>query len=111
MTLPKERSATEITWTLSIRGKTMSVPSNLGPLYQVDALITHSGSFPGNTPPMLAFAPEGASGQGPSGLTMTTAIETRVQTEVPLDVWVTDDGLPGELVPFLIRFTTGGRAT
>ena len=103
VTLPKERSATEVTWTLSVRGETMSVPSNLGPLYQIEGLITHGGSFPGNTPPVLKFAPDGASGKGPRGLTRATVIETTVQTEVPLDVWVSDDGLPGKLDPFVVR--------
>ena len=89
--LPKG-STTEVTWTLSIRGETITMPSNLGPLYQIDGLVALGGSFPGNTPPILKFAPDGASVQGPAGL--TTTISAQAQKPVPLDVWVADDGLP-----------------
>ena len=89
--LPKGSTA-EITWTLSVRGETITMPSNLGPLYQIDGLIALGGSFPGNTPPVLKFDPDGASAQGPGGL--TTTVNTEAQKPVPLDVWVADDGLP-----------------
>ena len=85
-------STTEITWTLSIRGQTLSMPSNLGPLYEIEGLINHGGSFPGNTPPVVRFAPDGPAGRGPAGL--AREVDAAVGQPVPLDVWVTDDGLP-----------------
>ena len=101
--LPRERSDTEINWMLSSRGTTMSVPSNLGPLYQIEGLVTHGGSFPGNRPPVLRFAPQGLPAQGPTGLIMETEIEVVVDNEVSLDVWMTDDGLPGQFDPLYVR--------
>ncbi len=85
-------STTEITWTLSSRGQTLSMPSNLGPLYEIEGLVNHGGSFPGNTPPLVRLAPDGPAGRGPAGL--TAALEATVGQAVPLDVRVTDDGLP-----------------
>ncbi len=85
-------SATEITWTLSIRGQTLSMPSNLGPLYEIEGLVNHGGSFPGNTPPLVRFARDGPAGRGPAGLAAVVA--ATAGQPLPLDVWVTDDGLP-----------------
>lgn len=84
--------ATEITWTLSSRGETFTTPANLDPLYQIEGLINHGGSFPGNTPPFVQFATDGPAAQGPGGL--MTAIDTTIESPISLDVWVTDDGLP-----------------
>ena len=106
--LPKNRSDTEITWTLSIRGQTMSVPSNLGPLYQIEGLVTNGGPFPGNTPPVLQFESSGASGQGPGGLMRATPITTSAQTGAAVNLWVTDDDLPGELNPLVVRSPQAG---
>ena len=107
--LPKDRSDLEISWTLSVRGQTMTIPSNLGPLFQVEGMVTNGGPFPGNTPPVLRFTLQGASGQGPAGLTMATPINTPVQTKAALDVWLTDDGLPGELDPLVVRSPQRGQ--
>ena len=87
-----EGSVTELTWTLTVRGQTFSMPSNLDPIYEIDGLVNHSGTFPGNTPPLLRFAEDGPSAQGPAGL--TTTAETPVGTPLRLEVWVADDGLP-----------------
>ena len=107
--LPKDRSDTEITWTLSIREHTMGVPSNLGPLYQIEGLVTHGGSFPGNTPPVLRFDPQGASGQGPGGVIRATPITTSAQAKTTLEFWMTDDGLPGEVSPLVVRSLQSGQ--
>ena len=106
--LPRDRSDTEITWTLSIRGQTMSVPSNLGQLYQIEGLVTNGGPFPGNTPPVMRFEPRGASGQGPGGLMSATPFTTSAQTGATVDLWVTDDGLPGEVDPLVVRSLQSG---
>jgi hypothetical protein len=107
--LPKDRPDTEVAWTLTVRGQTMSVPSNLGPLYQIEAMVMTGGPFPGNTPPVLRFESQGASIQGPSGMTRATPVAISTQAEAPLDVWVTDDGLPGELSPLVVRSLQGGQ--
>ena len=82
----------ELTWTLTMRGETFSMPANLDPIYEIEGLINHGGSFPGNTPPVLRFSMDGPSAQGPAGL--TTEVATQVGRPVRLDVWIDDDGLP-----------------
>lgn len=85
-------STEEISWTLRIRGESFSMPSNLGPLYEIEGLVSQAGLFPGNTPPVVRLAPEGPSGQGPGGLTGVLA--ATVGAPAALRVWATDDGLP-----------------
>ena len=109
--LPDGAASEEITWTLSVRGQTMSVPSNLGPLYQVEGLVTNGGPFPGNTPPVLQFREDGASGQGPAGLTLDTALAAAAGSDTPLDLWIADDGLPGDQDPLVIRSLQSGQRT
>ena len=107
--LPAGTASEEISWTLSVRGQTLSIPSNLGPLYQVEGLVTNGGPFPGNTPPVLRFEAHGAAGQGPAGLTQEAAIETNAGSATPLDIWISDDGLPGDLDPLVIRSLQSGQ--
>ena len=107
--LPAGTASEEISWTLSVRGRSTSIPSNLGPLYQVEGLVTNGGPFPGNTPPVLRFQADGAHGQGPAGLTREAAIETTAASDTPLALWITDDGLPGDLDPLLIRSLQSGQ--
>ena len=107
--LPDGVASEEITWTLSARGQTLSIPSNLGPLYQIEGMVTNGGPFPGNTPPVLRFQADGASGQGPAGMTMKAVIETTPSRDTPLDVWISDDGLPGDLDPLIIRSPQSGQ--
>ena len=90
--VPLPAGSIEITWTLSSRGQTYSMPSNLGPLYEIEGLVDHGGSYPGNTPPVVRFAPDGPAGRGPAGL--ADEVDATVGQPVLLDVWVTDDGLP-----------------
>ena len=106
--LPEEQADQELTWSLTIRGKTMSVPTNLGPFYQIEGLVTNGGPWPGNTPPVLRFDPEGASGQGPAGLVRPTPLTVQANTEVAIDVWLSDDGLPGEHAPVVVRSPQSG---
>lgn len=85
-------STEEISWTLRIRGESFSMPSNLGPLYEIEGLVSQAGLFPGNTPPVVRLAPEGPSGQGPGG--PTGALTATAGEATALRVWATDDGLP-----------------
>lgn len=109
--LPGGAASEEIAWTLSARGQSMSIPTNLGPLYQVEGLVTNGGPFPGNMPPVLQFRKDGASGQGPAGLTLDMAIGTAAGRDTPLDLWLSDDGLPGDQDPLIIRSLQSGQRT
>ena len=105
--LPGPPPHAEIRWTLSVRGRMSSIPSNLGPLYQVEGLVTNGGSFPGNRPPVLRFARDGAPARGAAGRVRAAPVETVAGTPAAVDVWVTDDGLPAELPPFVVRSAQG----
>lgn len=107
--LPDGLQSEELAWTLGVRGQTLSIPLNLGPLYQVEGLVTNGGPFPGNTPPVLRFRQHGASGQGPAGVTLDAAIATTAGRDTPLDLWIADDGLPGDQGPLLIRSLQRGQ--
>ena len=87
-------TSTEVTWTLTAVGETVTVPSNFDLVYAIEPEKIAAGSWPGNTPPMLRFEPAGAGGQGPIGTTAT--LTASVSQPLALDVWVTDDGLPGQ---------------
>lgn len=90
--VPRDRPATEVTWTLEANGQTLSVPAFLDPLYVISPQRENGTTVPGNTPPVLRFDPAGASAQGPLGIVVSrTATVSRPLT---LDVWVNDDGLP-----------------
>jgi hypothetical protein len=91
-TVPKDQPTTEVTWTLTANGQTLSIPASLDPLYLIAPQREEGGAFPGNTPPILRFDPAGGSAQGPRGI-LTTRRAT-VSRPLTLDVWVTDDGLP-----------------
>lgn len=90
--LPNPAPETEVTWTLTHRGQTFTVPANLDPLFNIDALRQRGGEFDGNTPPVLTFPASGESAQGPAGATL--GLTTRVSRPVLIEVATTDDGLP-----------------
>lgn len=92
VTLPDPPPDSEISWTLTHRGQTYTVPANLDPLFNIDALRQRGGEFDGNTPPVLTFSSSGASSQGPAGATL--AATAAVSQPLALEVEVRDDGLP-----------------
>jgi mannose-6-phosphate isomerase-like protein (cupin superfamily) len=87
VTLPKDFGTKKITWTLTINGRTNTIPFGLDPRWEIDAL--KEGSV-GNTPPVISFAENGPKGQGPRPVVATTTADTI--TPLTLDVWATDDG-------------------
>jgi hypothetical protein len=90
--LPKDQPTTEVTWTLTANGQTLSIPTSLDAQYVITPQRENGGAYPDNTPPILKFDPTGPSAQGPHGLVVSrTATVSRPLT---LEVWVTDDGLP-----------------
>jgi hypothetical protein len=102
--LPKDRPGAEATWTLTVAGRTLAIPTSLDQQYLLEPLKEMGGSHPGNTPPVLRFEANGPAIQGPAGRTVERT--ATVSTPLALDVWVTDDGLPPPEPP---RPTGGGR--
>ena len=103
--VPKDQPKAEVTWTVTAHGQTLSIPASLDPLYLISPQRETGSGYPGNTPPVLKFDPVGPSAQGPRGI---VAIRTAtVSRPLPLDVWVTDDGLPpsrpGARTPVALR--------
>jgi hypothetical protein len=89
-----------VTWTLTSNGQTNSVPGHLRPEWKIEALgdvLNYKPLVRGNTPPTIRFASEGASGQGPGGISTVTA--ANVSIPLPLNVWVTDDDKPRARIP------------
>jgi hypothetical protein len=90
--LPKDQPKTEVTWTVTANGQTLSIPASLDPLYLISPQRETGSGHPGNTPPVLKFDPAASPAQGPHG---TVAVRTAtVSRPLELDVWVTDDGVP-----------------
>jgi hypothetical protein len=90
--LPKDQPTTELTWTLTVHGQTLSIPASLDPLYVISPQREKGTVYPGNTPPVLTFDPTGVSAQGPHGIVVSRT--ATVGRPLTLDVSVADDGLP-----------------
>jgi hypothetical protein len=106
---PKDPAATEITWTVTANGQTLSIPASLDRLFFVSPQREDGGPYPGNTPPVLRFDQAGPAAQGPLGVTVSRT--ATVSRPLAVDVWVTDDGLPplGEGPAPALRGSPGGR--
>lgn len=78
-----------IAWTLKNGDRTFSIPANLAPEFEIDALHGEAGS--GNTPPVISFAPGGPKGAGPTGI-MGPTLHARVGEPLTVMVWAKDDG-------------------
>jgi hypothetical protein len=91
--VPKASSAkTEVSWSLTANGQTFSIPATLDQLYLLTPQRDAGGLDPGNTPPLLKFDASGTSVQGPAGVVVRR--RTTARSPLPLDVWLSDDGLP-----------------
>jgi hypothetical protein len=86
--VPSDFGNKTITWTLKVRGETLSIPASLHPDWQIDAVEGEAGS--GNTPPVLKFA-DGVEGQGPGGMT-AGPLSASVGKPLTLVIWARDDG-------------------
>jgi hypothetical protein len=94
--VPKGFGDKKLTWTLTVNGKTTSVPVNTNPLYVVSPFIEATG----NTPPFIAFEEEGPFIQGPPK-DVSRQLTAKVGEPVPLRVWVADDAkIPPPLEQF-----------
>lgn len=87
VTVPKDFGTKKITWTLTINGKTNTIPFGLDARWEIDAL--KEGSV-GNTPPVISFTETGAKAQGPQPVVVSKTASTAAP--LALDVWATDDG-------------------
>jgi hypothetical protein len=90
--VPADRSGMEVTWTLTNRGQTLSIPAFIDQQYVVHPQQEQGGMYPGNTPPVVKLEAGGPSAQGPLGTTVRRS--AKVSQPLTLDAWVTDDGLP-----------------
>ena len=79
----------EVWWTLRIRGEQVSIPSNLGAEYRIDAL---GPTIMGNTPPRVRFSVSDEASAGPGGQ-VTGPLYGKVGAPVRFSVWLEDDGL------------------
>jgi hypothetical protein len=82
-TLPKDIGNRKVTWSLTVRGQTASVPANLGELYNIDALKSEGLN---RIPPGLKLEEAGPVAVGPAGA--RTARKTVFPNAVSLDTWV-----------------------
>jgi hypothetical protein len=95
---PKGQPKGETVWSLTVAGRTMAIPGNVGNQeFLIEPYREMGGSFPGNMPPELKLEAAGPALKGPMGGTVTRT--AAVGTPLPLEVWVTDDGLPSPLGP------------
>jgi hypothetical protein len=77
-----------VTWTLVVRGDTLSVPAGARiPSYQLAYLPMAMGSLP----PVITFEPGGESGRGPRGIVSPTTYRTGVAQPIVLRFTAIDD--------------------
>jgi hypothetical protein len=91
--VPADFGKNRITWTIVANGQTTAIPGWLNVDYQISPLVSTASALEtpgeGDTPPVLRFAEDGPSVQGPDGLTVERT--TTVGTPLALSVWVADD--------------------
>jgi hypothetical protein len=84
--VPADFGKNKLIWTLVANGQELVIPASLHPDYEVSPLAE---AAVGNTPPVLRFAENGPSTQGPGGMTVERT--AKVGTALDLTVWVQDD--------------------
>ena len=87
--VPADFGKKRLAWTLTANGQTTTVPLHIDPLWVVEPL---KDAGLGNTPPMVRFAPDGTSQQGPPEKISATYTAT-VGVPLTLAAWATDDGI------------------
>jgi hypothetical protein len=86
ITVPKDFGEKKLTWTLVTNGRPDTIPLSLNPLWEISPFKEESM---GNTPPYLAFDPNGPFVEGPRPITKTLA--TALTEPLTLTVWAADD--------------------
>lgn len=99
VTVPKEFTAQQrLTWTITVNGRTNSIPLKLVPDY---ILQPFKDIAVGNTPPLIKFAENGPTIQGPiASIARAVAMSAKVGQPLSLPMWATDDG----------KYTSGSNA-
>jgi len=87
VTVPKDFGTKRLTWTIIANGKKTEIPIDIDPLWEISPF---SEVGMGNTPPVLTFAENGPSVQGPRALSGLT-LSAKVGVPMPLNIWVADD--------------------
>jgi len=84
--VPADFGKNKLIWTIVANGQELVIPGSLHTDYEISPLIE---AAVGNSPPVLRFAENGPSTQGPAGM----MVERTAKTGSPLDltVWVQDD--------------------
>lgn len=90
--VPEDFPGKKLTWTLIAHDQKTEVPMGLYPLWEVEPL---KDAAKGNTPPVLRFAPDGKTFQGPP-MEISVTLEATVGEPITLTAWATDDGLVDE---------------
>lgn len=85
ITVPKDFGDKKMTWTITVNGKTTTIPMNLQTLWEVQPFREASG----NMPPFIAFSENGPWVQGPAG--QSKSIATSLSDPADLTVWLADD--------------------
>lgn len=86
--VPSDFGDQELTWSLTAHGETTAIPGYLRSEWQIDVLEEVTN---GNTPPLVAFAQGGETGQGPGGITARRQVS--LAHPATLTVWTRDDGV------------------
>jgi len=84
--VPADFGDNKITWTIVANGVTTVIPAHLKTDYEVSPL---QEAAVGNTPPVLGFAENGPTVQGPLGMTVDRT--AKVGTPLTLTLWASDD--------------------
>src|SRR5262244_3197741 len=84
--VPADFGKNKLIWTIVANGQELVIPGSLHPDYEISPLIE---AAVGNSPPVLRFAENGPSAQGPAGMIVERT--AKVGSPLNLTVWVQDD--------------------
>jgi hypothetical protein len=85
--VPKDFGEQKLAWTLTVNGKTTTIPVSLNTLWEVEPYREASG----NTPPFIGFGESGPFVQGPVG--PTKSLVASMAEKTALKVWLADDAV------------------
>lgn len=98
ITVPKDFGTQRLTWTITVNGRTNAIPLKLVPDY---ILQPFKDIAVGNTPPIIRFAPDGPSIQGPiAAFAKASTLKAKVGVPLAITTYAVDDG----------KYTSGSNA-
>jgi len=101
--VPADFGTGKVTWTLRNKGQTFAISGSLNQDWQIDAIEGEASAD--DTPPVLRFAANGPSGNGPLGIT-AGPLTVAVGKPLAVDVFVTDDAKTGSTMANGTRMAT-----